>query len=469
MPDTSTRNSLALPLAADGGQTFYTGLHSSLETIDAAIAKCNWEAATDPGVGDDSADGYVVGSWWWNTTGHRLWQCEDNSAGAAVWRQIWPALQADMSLDHGALTGLADDDHPQYIKHSLATAANDFLMASGAGAFVKKTLAEVKTALSLGAAAYVEESLYALLGGRASGQTIVGGLNAGENLSLQNNSQGDQNGVIRILNRCDFHGLVNCLRANAAIMGFNVYWSHAIGDWCRTVENQGGAVLRTYGGALEVWAAPDSVGAVDSALPGVAKLAVFSATGLDVLGSIESTNETPKLQLHGMEGSAINVSLRENAGKVELYDETGAAVYRTLYPEPVVVHIRHLPILAATGAAEALTTVWKEVIFVAPPGSSYVVTDIKVVPDALSTAFGQATHNFSLTLVNKGTDGAGTTAVSATKQFSSAASVLVPVSFGEISSANVTAGQILTVEKTITGNGLICQGCTFHLVMTRLS
>jgi hypothetical protein len=52
--------------------------------------------------------------------------------------------------DHGALSGLADDDHPQYIKHSLATAANDFLAASGSGAFVKKTLAEVQALLGSG-------------------------------------------------------------------------------------------------------------------------------------------------------------------------------------------------------------------------------------------------------------------------------------------------------------------------------
>jgi hypothetical protein len=57
-------------------------------------------------------------------------------------------------IDHGGLAGLANDDHPQYILHSLATAANDLLMASAAGAFVKKTLAEVKAALGLGSAAY---------------------------------------------------------------------------------------------------------------------------------------------------------------------------------------------------------------------------------------------------------------------------------------------------------------------------
>jgi hypothetical protein len=64
--------------------------------------------------------------------------------------------------DHGALTGLTDDDHTQYIKHSLATAINDFLVASGAGTFVKKTLAEVKTILGLGTAAYTASADYAV-------------------------------------------------------------------------------------------------------------------------------------------------------------------------------------------------------------------------------------------------------------------------------------------------------------------
>jgi len=54
--------------------------------------------------------------------------------------------------DHGALTGLGDDDHTQYIKHSLATAVNDFLAASGSGAFVKKTLAQTLTILGKAAA-----------------------------------------------------------------------------------------------------------------------------------------------------------------------------------------------------------------------------------------------------------------------------------------------------------------------------
>jgi hypothetical protein len=47
-----------------------------------------------------------------------------------------------------------------YVSHGLATAANDFLVASGVGVFVKKTLAQVKVILGLGTAAYTAATAY---------------------------------------------------------------------------------------------------------------------------------------------------------------------------------------------------------------------------------------------------------------------------------------------------------------------
>lgn len=57
--------------------------------------------------------------------------------------------------------------HAGHVSHSLATAANDMLVASGAGAFVKKTLADIKTILGLGDAAYKNT-------GAAAGQVAAG-------------------------------------------------------------------------------------------------------------------------------------------------------------------------------------------------------------------------------------------------------------------------------------------------------
>ncbi|KKN32948.1 hypothetical protein LCGC14_0808570, partial [marine sediment metagenome] len=60
--------------------------------------------------------------------------------------------------DHGTLSGLSHDDHAQYILHSLATAANDFLVASGSGTYVKKTLAETLAILTHTVASHSDTS-----------------------------------------------------------------------------------------------------------------------------------------------------------------------------------------------------------------------------------------------------------------------------------------------------------------------
>jgi hypothetical protein len=48
----------------------------------------NIAATTNPGTGDDSADGYSVGSIWVNTSTDTGYLCKDATAGAAVWDQI---------------------------------------------------------------------------------------------------------------------------------------------------------------------------------------------------------------------------------------------------------------------------------------------------------------------------------------------------------------------------------------------
>jgi hypothetical protein len=85
--------------------------------------------------------------WFWVTT---LDASGNESAKVATTPVSGSVSVAGTGLDHGVLTGLADDDHTQYVKHSLATAVNDFLVASGVGVFIKKTLAEVQTLIGAG-------------------------------------------------------------------------------------------------------------------------------------------------------------------------------------------------------------------------------------------------------------------------------------------------------------------------------
>jgi hypothetical protein len=57
----------------------------------------------------------------------------------------------ELKLQLGIGTDTSTSD---YVKHSLATAANDFLVASGSGAFAKQPFAQTKTTLGLGTVAY---------------------------------------------------------------------------------------------------------------------------------------------------------------------------------------------------------------------------------------------------------------------------------------------------------------------------
>ncbi len=69
--------------------------------------------------------------------------------GKTSWRTA-PATTLEAAKGHMD----ASAPHAGHVNHALASAANDMLVASGAGAFVKKTLAEVKAILGLGDAAY---------------------------------------------------------------------------------------------------------------------------------------------------------------------------------------------------------------------------------------------------------------------------------------------------------------------------
>lgn len=78
----------------------------------------------------------------------------DSAASYGMKRLTWADLKATAKAYFDTLYAAISHTHTEYVAHSLATAANDFLVASGSGAFIKKTLAEVKTILGLGAMAY---------------------------------------------------------------------------------------------------------------------------------------------------------------------------------------------------------------------------------------------------------------------------------------------------------------------------
>lgn len=68
----------------------------------------NFAATTNPGVSNDSSQGYTPGSVWVNVTGQTSWVCVSNGVGAAVWVQSSSAGEqnAQFTAPQGAATSV---------------------------------------------------------------------------------------------------------------------------------------------------------------------------------------------------------------------------------------------------------------------------------------------------------------------------------------------------------------------------
>ncbi|MCK9571474.1 hypothetical protein M0R72_21170 [Candidatus Pacearchaeota archaeon] len=87
MSTTTTNNGYVKLENSEAG--FASQTHANLDLIDAASAKIERLGARAPQVGDDSDDGYSIGSRWFYDG--KEWACQAATAGAAEWLQIYPA------------------------------------------------------------------------------------------------------------------------------------------------------------------------------------------------------------------------------------------------------------------------------------------------------------------------------------------------------------------------------------------
>jgi hypothetical protein len=93
----TTRNDYKKAEGSDGLAAYLIGsLRDTLDILDTNTAKANIAATVDPAVTDDSADGYSVGSPWFNLTDSKIFLCKSAAVGAAVWLQVYPAVAADL-------------------------------------------------------------------------------------------------------------------------------------------------------------------------------------------------------------------------------------------------------------------------------------------------------------------------------------------------------------------------------------
>jgi len=210
------------------------------------------------------------------------------------------------------------------------------------------------------------------------------------------------------------------------------------------------------------------------------------------------SGSSPYIRLEGTETSAKDLSVRENAGYIEIYDEDASAV-RTKWSgtdgrrtTPLInaseladgclsadatgrakmadgfityakldTNTKRFTVGIRISADSAAGDTWERAAFYA--NTAVTVIDAGIVPDE---GFGQADNYAILEVRNKGTDGTGTTSL-VSKNFDSAVSAYDYTSFGTISNASVSAGEVLAFRKTVAGNGQVVPASLLVLVLER--
>lgn len=130
--------------------------------------KSNLASAANPGVNDDLAAGYSVGSVWINITLDKVWQCVDSTNGAAVWK--WLSHSSTIIVDADADTKVdveegADDDTVRIDLGGGAPVADAIVMTAAGGLISKiSIIPSVDSAVDLGSstpkyfrAAYIDK------------------------------------------------------------------------------------------------------------------------------------------------------------------------------------------------------------------------------------------------------------------------------------------------------------------------
>ena len=179
---------------------------------------------------------------------------------------------------------------------------------------------------------------------------------------------------------------------------------------------------------------------------------------------------SPIVALTGTEGSAALMAIKEDAGllKLGIITKTGTA------PNEVITWVSTFHTFRVTSnivvpvwipACAAASSTWDRNIFAVPSVGTYTIDKISISPDG---AIGQDTSYMTLTVFNRGVAGSGTTQL-VTKAYNAAAAIAKSVltSMGTLANTGLTAGQTVSIAKTVTSSGQAWPGGLVLIEMTR--
>ena len=173
-----------------------------------------------------------------------------------TWQDVRPGVSEQSFggvVDHGQLSGLADDDHPQYVKDIEYTADSEILVGTGAGTFQKESGATLRTSIGCAPAVYAKTTSATLTVTEVSGLNTVHNDGAGGEvimtwLALVNGQE-----AVFYVNDAQYLQIkapaATTIRMGAVTSAANGYIrSNVVGNWVRIKAMPDGLVVMGVGG-----------------------------------------------------------------------------------------------------------------------------------------------------------------------------------------------------------------------------
>jgi len=107
----------------------YIKINDGTDRIREIGYQTKFDAIVAPTVNNDITEGYVNGSFWYDTVGDKLYMCTNNADGAAAWEEVTLGDNTEVGLNSAHRTG-DGTDHAMVVKHNFSavvapTTSND--------------------------------------------------------------------------------------------------------------------------------------------------------------------------------------------------------------------------------------------------------------------------------------------------------------------------------------------------------